>query len=96
MRIREMNGLIKSSVVLAQKMILTSDYVTREEIKYTVRKYLEDNGIVLNTNVRKDRRLLHFIVKGAEYIAFDNVSYDNAFYYIQASMKKRGVNLYLA
>lgn len=90
-----MNGLVKASVVLAEQMILKSDYITREELRKLVRDYFKENGVVLNTDARQDKRLIHFVVKGAEYLAFDKVSYDNVFYYIQKSMQKRGVSLHL-
>ena len=54
MKIEQMNGLVKASVVLAEQMILKSDYITREELRKLVRDYFKENGVVLNTEARQD------------------------------------------
>ncbi len=97
MRINTMNGLIRNSIILASKRIQGRDYgvlVNRDTQRALIYTYLSQNGLVLNIkNSKKDRRLLHCILKSAEFIAFDGVSFLNAFNYVDTRMKSAGINL---
>lgn len=95
MMLNEMKGTVRNSVILGAKLLeLEQSYYTRDELKSLIKYYFSNNHIRLNENNRKDKRLLRFIMRSCEDIAFNNEGLISTFEVLDNKIKdKLHINL---